>query len=344
MSSLPTKSSFDTLTNMGLLRSQTSGTGLTIYCYNEFTQFQRLWNTTTLAARGIVFDDEGEIVQRCLPKFFNSDEPDGIITAKVNEPTANIIQNKLDGSLIKVSFSKKHGLVVTSKCSFASKQVGWAKEIIADKKYKDLFEPGYTYHFELIHPENQIVLNYGYKKALVLFAIVKNENGKEPSIYESELAVKFEKAEKLTSKDVLNIIRDNNEGVDTSDKPLSEGVVVNYGTYRLKIKTAEYVRIHRIVSNLTENNVWQALASKQPISRENIPEEFVKWLEVTQRNLLIKYCDFFDDVSQALADTQHMSNKEVGLSDNPMKPYIFASRSGKDLEAMVWKAVKPKGE
>ena len=165
----------------------------------------------TLAARGIVFDDEGNVVQRCFPKFFNSDEPEGIIAAKTLKASKPRVQDKLDGSLIKVSFDLKHMLVVTSKASFQSDQAMLAIEIIAKQGYT--FREGYTYHFELIHPKNQIVLNYGDKTALVLLAIIDNLTGLELDIYEHKLSEQFEKVELLPDSVLTNINKLNENGL-----------------------------------------------------------------------------------------------------------------------------------
>ena len=81
---------------------------------------------------------------------------------------------------------------------------------------------------------------------------------------------------------------------------------------------------------------------------KNIPEEFLKWLEATEKELLSAYSELFDKVNQALVDSAEMTNKEVALTDDEgiksMKHYIFASRSGKDISQMIWKAIKPKEE
>lgn len=101
---LPTKSTFDEYVKKGLVKSQTYK-DMTIYQYTEFTQFESLWNNCTLNARGIVFDDDGVLVQRCIPKFFNHDEPDGIKVEKLMlKEQIGIVQEKLDGSLIKRRF------------------------------------------------------------------------------------------------------------------------------------------------------------------------------------------------------------------------------------------------
>lgn len=334
---LPAKNKFDEYVKMGLVRSQTDG-NLTIYQYTEMAQFERLWNNVTLNARGIVFDADGELVQRCMPKFFNHDEPDGVKVEKLMlKEQIGIVQEKLDGSLIKITKDPKHGLVITSKASFESDQAKMAKEIVDENSYD--FKEGWTYHFELIHPDNQIVLKYGDEKKLILLAIIDNKTGKDIDIYSNEF--KFEKPRLYELGILLDINALNKDG-------LHEGVVVNYGSYRLKYKTDEYIRLHRIVTEFTEKRVWEALANKQLIDRKNIPEEFIKWLDETEKELLLKYNELFDKINQAIEDTQDMTNKEIALSDNEaikeMREYIFAVRSKKDVKTKVWKAIKPKGE
>ena len=334
---LPTKSTFDDYVKKGLIRSQTYK-DMTIYQYTEFTQFESLWNNCTLNARGIVFDDDGVLVQRCMPKFFNHDEPDGIKVKKLMlKEQIGVVQEKLDGSLIKITKDEKHGLVITSKASFESDQAKMAKEIVEENSYE--FKEGWTYHFELIHPDNQIVLNYGNERKLVLLAIINNKTGKDINIYSHEL--KFEKPRLYELGVLLNVNTLNKDG-------LHEGVVVNYGSYRLKYKTDEYIRLHRIVTEFTPKRVWEALSSGQQIDRMNIPEEFIKWLDETERKLILEYNELFDKINQALADTVNMTNKEIALSDNEaikeVREYIFAVRSEKDVKAKIWKAIKPKGE
>ena len=334
---LPTKSTFDDYVKKGLIRSQTYK-DMTIYQYTEFTQFESLWNNCTLNARGIVFDDDGVLIQRCMPKFFNHDEPDGIKVEKLMlKEQIGVVQEKLDGSLIKITKDEKHGLVITSKASFESDQAKMAKDIVEENNYD--FKEGWTYHFELIHPDNQIVLNYGDERKLVLLAIIDNQTGKDINIYTDDL--KFEKPKLYDYETLLDINALNKDG-------LHEGVVVNYGSYRLKYKTDEYIRLHRIVTEFTPKRVWEALSSGQRIDRMNIPEEFIKWLDDTEKELLQKHDELLNKINQAVIETQDMTNKEIALSDNEtikeMREYIFATRSGKDVNAKVWKAIKPKGE
>jgi RNA ligase len=334
---LPTKSTFDEYVKKGLVKSQTYK-DMTIYQYTEFTQFESLWNNCTLNARGIVFDDDGVLVQRCIPKFFNHDEPDGIKVERLTlAEQVPVIQEKLDGSLIKITKDQKHGLVITSKASFNSDQARMAKEIVDENNYD--FQEGWTYHFELIHPDNQIVLSYGDERKLVLLAIIDNRTGKDIDIYSDEF--KFEKPKLYNYETLLDINAINKDG-------LHEGVVVNYGSYRLKYKTDEYIRLHRIVTEFSAKRVWEALSNGQRIDRRNIPEEFIKWLDETEEELLQKHDELLNKINQAVAETRDLTNKGIALYNDEaikeVREYIFAVRSGKDIEAKIWKAIKPKGD
>lgn len=334
---LPTKATFDEYVKKGLIRSQTYK-DMIIYQYTEFTQFERLWSNCTLNARGIVFDDDGVLVQRCIPKFFNHDEPDGIKVEKLMlKEQLPVVQEKLDGSLIKITKDEKHGLVITSKASFESDQAQMAKEIVDENNYN--FKEGWTYHFELIHPDNQIVLSYGDERKLVLLAIIDNKTGKDIDIYSDEF--KFEKPKLYSYETLLDVNTLNKDG-------LHEGVVVNYGSYRLKYKTDEYIRLHRIVTEFSAKRVWEALSNGQRIDRRNIPEEFIKWLDETEKELLQKHDELLNKINQAVADTRDLTNKGIALYNDEaikeVREYIFAIRSGKDVEAKIWKAIKPKGE
>lgn len=332
MTTLPGKHKFDQYVKLGLLTSQCEG-DLTVYQYSRFTQYDRLWNSVTLAARGIVFDHKERVIQRCLPKFFNSTEPEGIIATKMLTASKPVVQEKLDGSLIKVSQDPQYGLVVTSKCSFTSKYAMWAREIIEEKGYK--FAPGLTYHFELIHPENRVVLDYADQKDLILFAVVINENGHEKDIYSLEGCEQFLKA-KLLPEDVLSEVNKLNES------GLQEGVVVNFGTYRLKIKTDDYVRLHRIITEYTPKRVWEALKEGKPIDKYEVPEEFLEWIEETEGELLRNFNEFNQKIIDAVESTKDLSNKEIGLSNNPYKAFIFAVRNGFDYDEAIWDKIKPK--
>ncbi len=327
---LPTKEKIEQYVKKDLVRKSSSN-GLNIYVYTEFTTHERLWNAVTLACRGLVYDDDGELVIRCLPKFFNDEEPESKIG--FHSGIIQVIQDKLDGSLIQVGNTKKHGLVVTSKGSFNSDQANWAKEIIAEKDYT--FKEGWSYIFELIHPANRIVIDYSGARKLVLLAIVENSTGNELDLYYPEnkdLVSNFECVECVNADWAVKAGR------------LVEGVVIKSGSHRIKVKNPEYVRLHRIVTNYTEKRVWEALRDGESLDFEDMPEEFEEWLTKTKQSLALKYMAIYRKVHNLHKETQDMTDKELGLSDTEYKNLIFNLRKDKSIEHAVWNLIKPKEE
>ncbi|MCF8783235.1 T4 RnlA family RNA ligase [Rhodococcus ruber] len=339
----PDKAKLDQYVKLGLVRSQTNDAGtLTIYVYTEFTQFERIWNNVTRQCRGLVVDNSGRCVVKCLPKFFNADEPEALYDRPQSfDPADVVVQDKLDGSLIQVANDHEHGLVVTSKGSFTSDQAAWARQII-EESYSDhdaYFKPGLTYIFELIHPDNRIVLDYGDRRELVLLAVVETDTGKERDIYTNRF-LPFHCADRLnrtlTDPETVNAM--------TEDR-LVEGVVANYGGYRVKIKTDEYLRLHRIVTDFTPKRVWEALSNGDSLEFENMPEEFQAWLDETASQFKAQFEALDAQITAEFERAAPLSDKELGLSqDFKYKGQIFTQRNGRDIESSIWKMIYPKKE
>lgn len=263
MNETPTKQKLDKYVKLGMLIKQNHPTlPLKIYGYSQFTNFERLWNNVTLQARGLVVDEKGRCVVRCLPKFFNHDEPKPYDRQMHFTPDTRVF-DKLDGSLIQVVNDKEYGLIVTSKGSFNSDQSNWAKEIIKKKGYE--FEAGITYVFELIHPENRIVLDYGGETSLKLLAAVDTRTGNEFEIFRSKNFNQFEKVVELKQSEMKSHLA----------KVGVEGVVIFLDGYRVKMKNEEYVRLHRVVTDFTPKRVWEMLKESDEVELVNMPEEFM---------------------------------------------------------------------
>lgn len=327
---IPSKSKLDEYVKMGLVRSQTHPTlPLTIYVYSELTSYERLWNNVTLNCRGLVVDDKDRCIVRCLPKFFNEDEPHALCELPYqHKPT---VFDKLDGSLIQIVNDREYGLIITSKGSFNSDQSNWAKEIVNEKYTVSDFETNKTYIFELIHPKNRIVLDYKGERKLYLIAVKHTETGSEFDIYSD----KFNKFNKVS------IVKDKEKHMSE----LVEGVVVKTKDHRFKVKTGEYVRLHRIVTDFTPKRVWEALKDDTSLEFENMPEEFEKWLNDTVTELKDNYATIENKAIQEYELTKHLTDKELGLTNNlKYKGLIFMIRNGKNPTQTIWKMIKPKKE
>ena len=147
---------------------------LYIYNYTQKAQFDRVWNEITLTCRGLILDENYKIIARPFAKFFNLGEYE-------NQEIRNLkfdVFEKIDGSLGILYFHKNEAFMA-SRGSFNSDQSIKANELL-NSKYSDCLEKldqTKTYLFEIIYPENRIVLDYGSEEFLVFFTQSKNSSG-----------------------------------------------------------------------------------------------------------------------------------------------------------------------
>jgi RNA ligase len=238
---------------------------LTIWNYSEKVQFENLWDEVTLMCRGLVTDNNGDIVAIPFQKFFNIEE-------NRFTPTENFeVYEKMDGSL-GIVFWYQGQWVVATRGSFTSDQAIKATEIL-EKYNKDIMFRHLTFCFEIIYPENRIVLDYGDDEKLVLLGTF-DKNGKETdsSIW-SQWG--FDVVKKYDG------IKDFNQ-LKSMIKDDQEGFVVKFSNGdRIKVKGVEYLRLHKIMTNVTTTGIWEYLKNGEDVMEllKDVPDEFYKKIQ-----------------------------------------------------------------
>ena len=132
------------------------------------------WNAVTRNCRGLIYDtNTHEIVARPFPKFFNMGER----YAPQCDPTSRVVvTDKLDGSL-GVLYRTPDGLAVSTRGSFDSEQTKHATELVRTR-YAEFVPPhGHTLLFEIVYPDNRIVVDYGDMDDLILLGAIHIETG-----------------------------------------------------------------------------------------------------------------------------------------------------------------------
>lgn len=321
----------------GLLYSQVHPTlPLTIWNYTPKTQYEALWDDITLMCRGLVTDDKGKIVARPFKKFFNIEENRHIPTDDFE------VFEKLDGSLI-IIFLYMGKMVIASRGSFTSDHVQWANEIIDEKwiSFKALLRNGITYCFELIHPENRIVVDYGEFKNIILTGWIDTETGEEYEDFGWRGVPKVKKYEGLDWQNIKQLNWKN-----------SEGFVVRFSNGdRCKIKFEDYVRLHRVMTNISDRKIWKALSEGQPITSilENVPDEFFQEVHRVEEQLKQEYqkiesmCRLNYVATVDTCNERAYGRKEFArlIQNFVYKDILFAMLDGKDYSQMIWKLLKP---
>ena len=232
-----------------------------------------IWNTgfhkLARICRGKIIDmNTLEIISYPFDKFFNinevSDTKEDIIKQRLDNNRYLYVLDKKDGSTIIVS-KYKGKPIITTNGSFNNEQTEWAKELFT-KKYTTFLrnmQEGYTYIFELIHPENKIIVDYGNEKALYLLSIRDLSTQKLLSIEEiHQVADKFNfpYPEVFSFNNLDHIIH----LARTLRNANREGWVLRIGAsdgneYMVKIKLEEYFAMHAAFDKITVSFVYRHL-------------------------------------------------------------------------------------
>lgn len=231
---------------------------LAIYNYTPKTQYERRWNDVTRACRGLILDlGSGEVVARPFGKFFNYGED----TSTLDLDAQVTVTDKADGSLgiVYPTPGTGSGWSVATRGSFTSEQAEWAtKELWTT--YGDWAPPeGVTVLFEIIYPENRIVLDYGGARELRLIDALWIDRGwplgSDPGVVAR--AVNWP-GPTVRHMGVMAMKR----ALELPPRSNAEGVVVRYldTDVRIKIKQDDYVALHRVLTGTTARTVWSYLA------------------------------------------------------------------------------------
>jgi RNA ligase len=317
---------------------------LQLFIYTPRCVYEDGWDQFTVLARGLVVDQTAEkIVATPFPKFFNVGERRGEAPDLPFEAF-----EKLDGSLI-IVFHHAGNWRAATKGAFNSEQAVWAQARLDDADLSPL-TPGTTYLFEAVYSENRIVVRYA-EPALVLLAAYDDE-GRELT-YDEALAVAEALGWRAARRHAFASIADMVRHAATLPRD-DEGFVIRFSNgLRLKLKGAEYRRIHALISRCTPLAMWEAMANGDDMDaiRRDLPEEFWTDFDDIVRLLTASAAAIETRVAEAAASVAHLSDKELGLSltsvPPDVRPYLFAFRksgviAGKSRETLM-RSIRPTG-
>ncbi|AGY47134.1 RNA ligase and tail fiber protein attachment catalyst [Clavibacter phage CN1A] len=323
------------------IRSQTHPefNDLVILNYTEAFVFKREeWTPTMLAARGLIYNREtGEVLARPFAKFFNYGD--------TNAPEIDLNQplywagNKEDGSL-GIGYVRPDGkAAIATRGSFDSEQARHATgrlTLVQAMHIKGANKLGKTLLYEIVYPENRIVLNYGDVDKLFPLGRIKNKTGE----YIHPLTLMNNRPQTLSDA-LLAGERFNKEGWVLWLDPFTA----------VKLKQEDYVALHKIVTNLSERSVWEAKRDgKFDEYAAQLPDEFHKWATRVAHDLEVKWSELLNEAEKfaALAMTMSMTSRRVQAEAIKFGPkriqglaFLYLDGRVAEAEAKAWKLVRP---
>jgi RNA ligase len=226
---------------------------LCILNYTAAAQGARHWTPVTEQCRGLIYDTTtGRVVARPFRKFHNYGSPQ----AGMLDLSATVTSlDKADGSLGILYPTGRGTWAVATRGSFTSDQALHATRVWEERYAAAGVSPyeGETWLFEVIYPENRIVLDYGRMDDLVLLGAVANHTGRviSPSSLYRWTGPRVQEFDHVTLA----------QAVAAPPRPNAEGLVVRFEDGRMvKLKQADYLDLHRIITEITERTVWEYVA------------------------------------------------------------------------------------
>jgi len=270
-----------------------------VYIYNYLLSDKEAFkanNNLGSELRGltIVKENAKEHIFLSVPKFFNINETPQTQENVLKSKKIKKVQEKLDGSLIQ-PVRIQGEIFMKSKQSFDNSQAKLAQEIVDQNEelkffILDCWDNDFQPLFELIGPDNKIVVNYP-ENNLILIA-VRNQDGEFIDID------KFDYSYKATS---FNLTIDDMIHSAKNDQDI-EGYVVKFTDGSLvKIKTLDYIEKHRTVSELDSmKTIFKRILTEDMddlysvIPENKIPE--IQKIEKTVTDYVLHYITQLQDI------------------------------------------------
>lgn len=316
---------------------------LFIYNYTAKTQYERFWNETTLACRGLILDGAGQVVARPFPKFFNLDELDpALIPAGPFE-----VYEKMDGSLgILYWLARGDGAdrpQIATRGSFTSEQAKRATQLLHDRyaDTHDRLDRSKTYLFEIIYPQNRIVVDYGEREDLVLLAIIDTATGQDESLDDAH-KLGFPVVRRYDGLADFEILRNHPD-------QNAEGFVIKFQSgsqqlsLRIKIKLAEYVRLHRILTGVSNLAIWEYMAAGKSLDEllNAVPDEFYAWVKQTKTQLETNYANIEAECRACFKDHGDRKTNALYYQTQRYPGVLFNMLDNKPYDHIIWKQIRP---
>jgi RNA ligase len=337
---------------------------LRILNYTEACAATGAWNRTTMACRGLIYRrDTMEVVARGWTKFFNHGQAGA---PEIGLDESVIVTDKLDGSM-GIIFPLPDGtLAVATRGSFASEQAVHATEVLRTKYagFRPLREV--TTLVEIIYPGNRIVVDYDGLDDLVLIGGVANDSGMladrvggTPLPPATVAMLTGWPGPMARHMDAFTF----GEALALQPRPNAEGVVVQvlHSGRRVKIKQADYVALHKVITGLTARTVWEHMSTGRPLVDllEQLPDEFHAWVVETAMSidsavarehgrLLAAFHktidampdEWFDELAIP-ASREGRKQFALAVAEHPDRWALFALLDGRDLTGELLKRAKP---
>jgi RNA ligase len=196
--------------------------------------------------------------------------------------------------------------------------------------------------------QNRIVVDYGDYEGLVLLGTF-DKNGKEYDIemwreWGFDVVKKYDGIKDF--KELKQMVKND-----------QEGFVVKFSNGdRVKVKGVEYLRLHKIMTNVTTTGVWEYLKNGEDVLEllKDVPDEFYKKIQNYARDLRYGYFQISERAGKLhdgfrygkYGDVDPEPTKKefaefVLKQQKVLHPVMFAMWDKKNYDEIIWNLIRP---
>lgn len=265
-------------------------------------------------------------------KFFNIEEHK---TKDIPQLPFEVFE-KMDGSLGILYWLNDKPFIAT-RSSFDSEQALKATEILY-RLYSHTFnslDKNSTYLFEIIYPQNKIVVDYGDIEDIYLLSRICNRTGKDLVISDN---IGFPIVKRYDGINSLELLKEMN----TYNK---EGFVVRFSNgFRVKVKFADYVRLHKLTTNVTNVTIWEYLSEEKDFNElmEKVPDEYYDWVKKVQSGLINEFNCILIECKSVFRNFESRKEAAMYFKTQKYPTILFKMLDNRRVNKEIWNLIRPK--
>jgi len=311
---------------------------LLLFDYTTGAHIANRWNFFERVSRGLVINHQtGEIVARPFDKFFywldGGRRSSGHIVS---------VMEKVDGSL-GILYRHKGEDRITTKGSFFSPQARRATKILRERFDLTNLPDELTLLFEIIYPENQIIVDYEGREDIVLLAARNRHTGNYlpyfPDLFELGQEFGFTLPNVYAFNSIDDIIAQTGK-INAN----FEGWIVEFSDgQRFKFKMDEYVEVHKLLRGLNYSDVLkQMIDGSIERTLEMVPDtllmqtkEWVHDIEIAVADIRAQVDAIFATVSHDIMCDEVAFRTWANINHPALTDYLMMKWAGKDLRESI---------
>ena len=195
--------------------------------------------------------------------------------------------------------------------------------------------------------KNRIVVDYGNMYDLILLTAIDTQSGIETPY--DNLVNSYSKLFTIVKRyDIKNIkTLDDLKKLEEDNR---EGFVVRFANgFRVKVKFSEYIRLHGILTNVSNLTVWEHLKNGYDFDAllDRVPDEFYDWLQKTVNVLQRAFNEIERQALKEFLMIYHVNNvtgrkefADIALKSEH-RGILFKIYDKRAYDEIIWKMVRP---